>query len=67
MGQNFLPDTVNQILMFPPSLHDWLPAGHLARFLSGDQHPDHTTIAEFRKRHLEALASLFMQALLLCE
>ena len=37
------------------------------RFLSGDQHPDHATIAEFRKRHLEALASLFMQALLLCE
>ena len=37
------------------------------RFLSGDQHPDQATIAEFRKRHLEALASLFMQALLLCE
>ena len=130
MGQNFLPDTINQILMFPPSLQDWLPEGHLARFLvdvvsaldlsgvyasyaakdgrgqsayapemmvrlllygyasgvyssrkiqartyedvafrflSGDQHPDHATIAAFRKRHLEALASLFMQALLLCE
>lgn len=130
MGQNFFPDTVNQILLFPPSLHDWLPEGHLARFvvdvvstldlsaiyksyqekdgrgqaayapemmvrlllygyasgvyssrkieartyedvafrfLSGDQHPDHATIAEFRKRHLEALASLFTQALLLCE
>ena len=130
MGQNFLPDTVNQILLFPPSLHDWLPEGHLSRFLvdvvsaldlsavyasysskdgrgqaayapemmvrlllygyatgvyssrkiqartyedlafrflSGDQHPDHATIAEFRKRHLKALASLFMQALLLCE
>ena len=37
------------------------------RFLSGAQHPDHATIAEFRKRHLEALANLFMQALLLCE
>lgn len=33
MGQNFLPDTVNQTLLFPPSLHDWLPDGHLARFL----------------------------------
>lgn len=33
MGQNFLPDTVDQILLFPPSLHDWLPEGHLARFL----------------------------------
>jgi transposase len=129
MGQNFIADTVNQTLLFPPSLHDWLPEGHLARFLldvvsaldlsaiyksyqekdgrgqaayapemmvrlllygyargvyssrkiqtrtfedvafrylSGDQHPDHATIAEFRKRHLEALSGLFMQALLLC-
>ncbi len=37
------------------------------RFLSGDQHPDHDTFAEFRKRHLEALAGLFTPALLLCE
>ena len=129
MGQNFFPDTVNQTLLFPPSLHDWLPASHLARFLvdvvaaldlssiyqsyeekdgrgqaayapemmvrlllygyatgvyssrkiqrrtyedvafrylSGDQHPDHATIAEFRKRHLDALSGLFTQALLLC-
>jgi len=129
MGQNFLPDRVNQTLLFPPSLHDWLPEGHLARFLvdvvsaldlsavyksyaekdgrgqaayapemmvrlllygyangvyssrkiekrtyedlafrflSGDQHPDHATLADFRKRHLEALAGLFTQALLLC-
>ena len=129
MGQNFISDTVNQTLLFPPSLHDWLPEGHLARFLldvvsaldlsaiyksyqdkdgrgqaayapemmvrlllygyargvyssrkiqtrtfedvafrylSGDQHPDHATIAEFRKRHLEALSGLFTQALLLC-
>jgi len=130
MGKSFLPDQVNQTLLFPPSLHDWLPEGHLARFLvdvvagldlsaiyasyddkdgrggsayapemmlrlllygyatavyssrkiearsyedvalrylSADQHPDHDTIAEFRKRHLEALAGLFTQALLLCE
>jgi transposase len=129
MGQNFIADTVNQTLLFPPSLHDWLPEGHLARFLldvvsaldlsaiytsyeekdgrgqaayapemmvrlllygyargvyssrkietrtfedvafrylSGDQHPDHATIAEFRKRHLESLSGLFTQALLLC-
>ena len=32
MGQNFIADTVNQTLLFPPSLHDWLPDGHLARF-----------------------------------
>ena len=36
------------------------------RFLAGDQHPDHATLAEFRKRHLEALSGLFTQALLLC-
>jgi hypothetical protein len=36
------------------------------RYLSGDQHPDHATIAEFRKRHLDALSDLFTQALLLC-
>ena len=115
---------------FPPSLHDWLPESHLARFLVDvvsaldlsaiyasyeekdgrgqaayapammvrvllygyatgvyssrkieaktyddvafrflvrrTQHPDHGTLAEFRKRHLEALAELFTQALLLC-
>jgi transposase len=130
MGKSFLPDDVNQSLLFPPSLHDWLPEGHLARFLvdvvsaldlsavfasyeekdgrgqaayapammvrvllygyatgvyssrkleaktyddvafrylSADTHPDHDTLAEFRKRHLEALAGLFTQALLLCE
>ena len=129
MGQNFIADRVNQTLLFPSSLHDWLPEGHLARFLldvvsaldlsaiytsyqdkdgrgqaayapemmvrlllygyargvyssrkmqtrtfedvafrylSGDQHPDHATIAEFRKRHLEALSGLFTQALRLC-
>jgi transposase len=130
MGKSFLPDEVNQSLLFPPSLHEWLPERHLARFLvdvvaaldlsaiyasyeekdgrgmsayapammvrlllygyatgvyssrkieartyedvafrylSADAHPDHDTIAEFRKRHLEALAGLFTQALLLCE
>ena len=129
MGQNFFPDTIDQTLLFAPSLHDWLPEAHLARFLvdvvsaldlsaiyasyaekdgrgqaaygpemmvrlllygyangvyssrkiqartfedvafrylSGDQHPDHATIAEFRKRHLDALSGLFTQALLLC-
>ena len=33
MGQNFYPDAIDQTLMFPPSLHDWLPEAHLARFL----------------------------------
>jgi transposase len=130
MGKSFRSDDLNQALLLPPSLHDWLPEKHLARFLvdvvetldigaiyasyeakdgrgqaayapemmlrlllygyctgicssrkietrtyedvafrylSADQHPDHDTIAEFRKRHLDALAGLFKQALLLCE
>jgi transposase len=129
MGKSFRADDLNQSLLFPPSLHDWLPDNHLARFLadvlnaldleaiyasysekdgrgmsayapammvrvllygyatgvyssrkiqtktyddvafrflSADQHPDHSTLAEFRKRHLMALAGLFMQALQLC-
>src|ERR1017187_1326975 len=129
MGKSFRADDLNQSLLFPPSLHDWLPDNHLARFvadvvnaldleaiyssydekdgrgmsayapammvrallygyatgvyslrkiqtktyddvafrfLSADEHPDHSTLAEFRKRHLMALAGLFMQALQLC-
>jgi transposase len=37
------------------------------RVLSGNQQPDHASIAEFRKRHLEELAKLFVQVLQLCE
>ena len=37
------------------------------RVLAADQHPDHDTIAEFRRRHLEALAALFVQVLRLCQ
>lgn len=37
------------------------------RVLAGDQHPDHDCIADFRKRHLEALAGLFLQVLRLCQ
>jgi hypothetical protein len=33
MGQDFYPYAINQTLMFPRCLHDWLPEGHLARFL----------------------------------
>jgi transposase len=129
MGKRFRTDHLDQGLLLPPSLHDWLPEGHLARFvadvmdeldlgaiyrsyagdgrglaayqpslmarlllygyclgvvssrkieratyedvafrfLSADSHPDHDTIAAFRKRHLHALAGLFVQALQLCE
>jgi transposase len=37
------------------------------RYLAGDQHPDHDTIAAYRQQHLESLAGLFTQALLLCK
>jgi len=37
------------------------------RVLAGDQHPDHDTIAAFRKRHLKALSGLFVQVLRLCQ
>src|SRR5438132_668477 len=130
MTKCFLEDDIDQNLLMPPSLHDWLPENHLARFiaelvksldlsafyrsyeekdgrghagyhpalmvrlllygycigvmssrqirkrsyedvafryLSADEHPDHTTLNEFRKRHLEAFAELFVQALQLCQ
>jgi len=36
------------------------------RVLSADQHPDHDSISEFRKRHLLVLGGLFLQVLKLC-
>lgn len=36
------------------------------RVLSANQHPDHDTISEFRKRHLVALSCIFLQVLELC-
>lgn len=36
------------------------------RALVGGERPDHSTIAEFRKRHGEALSQLFVQVLALC-
>jgi len=36
------------------------------RVLTADQHPDHDTIANFRKRHLQSLAQLFVQVLQIC-
>jgi transposase len=130
MGKCFRSDDLDQILLLPPSLHDWLPEKHLARFvadivheldlsafyrsyeekdgrgqaayhpvmmvrlllygycigisssrqierktyedvafryLAADEHPDHSTLSEFRKRHLSSLAELFLQALRLCQ
>ena len=36
------------------------------RVLSADNHPDHTSIADFRKAHLAALSGLFVAVLALC-
>ena len=36
------------------------------RMLCADQHPDYRSIARFRRRHLDALSELFVQALRLC-
>ena len=37
------------------------------RVLTANQHPDHDTIADFRKRHLKSLATLFVEVLRLCQ
>lgn len=37
------------------------------RVLAADQHPDHDTIADFRKRHLRELSGFFVDVLLLCQ
>jgi transposase len=36
------------------------------RILAAGYHPDHDTIADFRKNHLGALKGLFLQILILC-
>jgi transposase len=36
------------------------------RVLSANQHPDHATLARFRRRHERAIAELFVQVLHLC-
>lgn len=130
MARHYLPWNLDQRLLLPTDMREWLPDGHLALFvldvvseldltditrvyeakdprgragfhpvmmvsllvyayctgkrssrkiekatyeevpyrvLSADQHPDHDTIADFRKQHLKALAELFVQVLLLCQ
>ncbi len=130
MSKQFRNCDLNQAYLLPPSLQDWLPEGHLARFvaevvealdlsaiygryeegdgrglaaydprmmvrlliygycrgvassrrieratyedvafryLAADQHPDHDTIADFRKEHLANLSQLFVQVLRLCQ
>ncbi len=128
VAKSFRAYDPDQVLLMAPSLQDWVPEGHLARFvadlvdevldlseiyasyeeergfppydprlmvklliygyatgtpssrkleertysdvavrfLCADQHPDFRPIARFRKRHLDALAGLFVQSLCLC-
>jgi transposase len=125
MTPKFIPTNREQQYLFPPSIQDWLPEEHLARFvvdivsqldlrplveiytgkgfkayhpeillsllfygyatgvfssrkieqatydsvafrfISANTHPDHDTVANFRKRFLEQLKPLFTQILLL--
>jgi len=37
------------------------------RVIAAGQHPDHSTVSEFRRRHLDVLAGLFVQVLALCQ
>jgi transposase/uncharacterized protein with FMN-binding domain len=37
------------------------------RVLTADQHPDHDSIAAFRKEHIKELGALFMEVLRLCQ
>ncbi len=130
MAKSYLPYNLDQRLLLPPDMRDWVPEVHLARFLldvvaeldlsaiervyevkdprgrpgyhpammvallmcaycvgkpssrrieratyedvafrvvTGDQHPDHDSIAAFRKQHVTALAGLFLQILKLCQ
>jgi transposase len=124
MSVNFFECDRKTPFLFPPSIEDWLPQGHLARFvveiveqldlrsltesyagrgsqphnpsmlvallfygyavgifssrklerstydsvafryIAANQHPDHDTIANFRKRFLKELSQLFVQILL---
>lgn len=128
MSKRYRPYNPTQSYLLPPSPMEWLPEGHLARFvlatvaeldlsavyrryeaelrgypphhpkmmvalllyaycvgvpssrkietktyedvafrvISGDQHPDHSRISDFRRVHLEALAQLFTQVLGMC-
>jgi transposase len=130
MSKQFRNCDLNQAYLLPASLQDWLPEGHLARFvaevvetldlsgiyakyeegdgrglaaydprmmvrlliyaycrgvpgsrrieratyedvgfryLAADQHPDHSTIADFRQEQGASLSQLFVQVLRLCQ
>jgi hypothetical protein len=67
MAQRFLGCDRDQVFLLPPSVDDWLPADHFARFvIAANRRPDHCTIARFRQRHETALAGIFGEVLALC-
>ena len=70
MGKSFRADDLNQSLLFPPSLHDWLPDNHLARFVADvvnalDLEAIYASYDEKDGRGLSAYAPLMMVRVLL--
>jgi hypothetical protein len=49
-GKEFRSDDLNQALLLPPSLHDWLSEKHLARVL--------VDVVDIRKRRQGSLHAL---------
>jgi len=41
----------------------WLPEAHLARYFACNRHPDHGTLATFRRRFGNQFESAFVQVL----
>ena len=80
MSKTFRAWTIDQPLLLPLAVQDFVANDHLARFvlalivervdfmsIVALDPPDFRTIATFRKRHLKALSGLFVQVLKLCE
>ena len=78
----FIPADRDTAYLLPPSVNEWLPDDHLARFVvevieqldlgeltrayvAANTHPDHDTLASFRRRFLKEIESLFVQVLVL--
>jgi transposase len=49
MATSYLPYTPDQVLLLPPSLDEWLPAGHLAYFISDTV--DALDLSDFHARY----------------
>src|SRR5271155_3362555 len=71
---NFRPVDRDTGFLMPPSVDEWLPERQLERatydsvafrFIAANQHPDHDTIATFRRRFLKQIETLFVQVLLM--